>query len=142
MVDALSAARPGIVGKTGPNINANVNPERFGGQGPAAFKSRPPVLPNPGPNPNISGDREMRFIPPLALFNDASQWVNRLMFNRPMTFMQNPDSNPPLKAQYFTPPPQIAQNLGAGKANLQLQLGQMLNQAQQLTMAASNFYGG
>lgn len=82
------------------------------------------------------------FIPPLALFNDASQWVNRLMFNRPMTPWGGGDSDPPLKAQYFTPPPVNSSNLAGGTLNAQLQLGQLAIQGQQLTISASNFFGG
>lgn len=138
--DALHNARDALTGKTGPGEPASRGIP-WPGQGPAAFKSRPPVLPNAGPNPNISGDRAMKLIPPLALFNNASQWVNKLFFNRPMTFMQAPDSNPPLRAQYFTPPPIQIANLAAGALNLQLQLGGLTNQAAQLSNDASNYFG-
>lgn len=83
-----------------------------------------------------------KFIPPLALFNDASQWVNILMFNRPMTPWGGGDSDPPLHAQYFTPPPIETNNLSAGTMNVQLQLGQIAIQSQQLTIQASNYFGG
>lgn len=83
-----------------------------------------------------------KFIPPLALFNDASQWVNILMFNRPGDRHGNGNSDPPLKAQYFTPPPIEVNNLAAGTLNSQLQLGMMAIQTQQLTITASNFFGG
>jgi hypothetical protein len=82
------------------------------------------------------------FIPPLALFNDASQWVNRLMFHPPMQRSGNGSSDPDLKAQYFTPPPIIVNNLAAGTLNAQLQLGTIAIQAQQLSIAASNYFGG
>lgn len=82
------------------------------------------------------------FVPPLALFNDASQWVNRLMFNRPMDAHNNGSSDPPLRAQYFTPKPINAANFAGGTLNAQLQLGQIAIQAQQLTVSASNFFGG
>lgn len=82
------------------------------------------------------------FIPPLALFNDASQWVNRLMFNRPGDIHNNGTSDPPLQAQYFTPPPIETNNLAAGTLNAQLQLGTLAIQAQQLTISASNYFGG
>jgi hypothetical protein len=83
-----------------------------------------------------------KLIPPLALFNDASQWVNVLMFNRPMQKSGNGNSMPNLKAQYFTPPPIITANLAAGTLNAQLQLGSMAIQATQLTISASNYFGG
>lgn len=142
MVDALSAARPGIVGKTGPSapLSHTLQP----GQGPTAFKSR--VTPSfggyPGPKPNVGNDRILRFVPPLALFNDATQWVNRKFFARAMPIGQNPDSNPLLAAQYFTPPPVNAPNLAAGNLNLQAQYGNIANQAAQLTVQASNYFGG
>ena len=118
-------------------------------QGPNAWKKRtlgpqsnnvrfgvnPPQKPTPVP-------WSKKFIPPLALYNDASQWVNRLMFNRPMTPWGGGDSDPPLKAQYFTPPPIGTNNLAAGTMNTQLQLGMLTIQAQQLTISASNYYGG
>lgn len=83
-----------------------------------------------------------RFVPPLALFNDAGQWVNRLMFNRPMRPTDTGDSMPALKAQYFTPPPILVGNYAAGAMNMQLQLGMIRNQVTQLTTNASNFFGG
>ncbi len=82
-----------------------------------------------------------KFIPPLALFNDAAQWVNRLMFHRPMTWFDADTSNPPLRAQYFSPPPINTHNLAAATLNLQMQLGRMAIQAQQLTVSASNYFG-
>jgi hypothetical protein len=86
--------------------------------------------------------RMMKFIPPLALFNDASQWVNKLLLHRPMTWFGCDTSFFPLKAQYnIGPNPINTQNLAAGEINLQLQLGQLQIQAQQLTMTASNYYG-
>jgi hypothetical protein len=113
------------------------------GQGPVAFKSWvSSVLASFGPNPNVMGDRALKFIPPLALFNDASQWVDTLFFNRPMTIQQTPDSNPPLKAQYFTPPPLSAARMAAGLPNIQMQLGMLDIQAARLTDDASNYFGG
>jgi|SRR5271166_1256870 len=82
-----------------------------------------------------------KFIPPLALFNDAAQWVNRLMFNQPMTWFDAATSNPPLKAQYYSPPPINTHNLAAATLNLQMQLGRMAIQAQQLSISASNYFG-
>ncbi len=82
-----------------------------------------------------------KFIPPLAMFNDASQWVNRLLFHKPMTWFDADTSNPPLKAQYYSPPPINTNNLAAGTLNLQMQLGRMAIQAQQLTISASNYFG-
>jgi hypothetical protein len=82
------------------------------------------------------------FIPPLALFNDASQWVNRLMFNQPMQKSGSGNSMPNLMAQYFTPPPILTNNFAAGTLNAQLQLGTIAIQAQQLTISASNYFGG
>jgi hypothetical protein len=83
-----------------------------------------------------------KFIPPLALFNDASQWVNTLLFNQPMQASGNGNSMPNIKGQYFTPPPKSTNNLAAGTLNAQLQLGIIAIQAQQLTISASNYFGG
>lgn len=88
------------------------------------------------------------FIPPLALFNDASQWVNRLMFNRPMDAHDNGSSDPPLRSVLYSLPmalygkPLNTNNLAGGTLNAQLQLGQIAIQAQQLTISASNYFGG
>jgi hypothetical protein len=98
------------------------------------FGSNPPQPPPVTP-------WQKKFIPPLALFNDASQWVNRLMFHRPMTWFGADTSDLPLRAQYFTPPPINTNNLAGGTLNLQLQLGQMAIQAEQLTVSASTYYG-
>lgn len=84
----------------------------------------------------------LSFIPPLALFNDASQWVNRLMFNRPGDAHDNGTSDPPLMAQYFTPKPILTNNLAAGTLNAQIQLGTIAIQAQQLSISASTYFGG
>jgi hypothetical protein len=83
-----------------------------------------------------------KFIAPLALFNDASQWVNTLLLHQPMQASGNGNSMPNLKAQYFTPPPISTNNLAAGTLNAQLQLGTLAIQAQQLTISASNYFGG
>lgn len=110
------------------------------GGGIAAFKSRPvQVAP---PRPNQGQPWLKKFIPPLALFNDASQWVNKKYFVQTMPRGQNPNSNPLLKAQAYSPPPINVQNVAAGRLNLQLQLGMLSNQAAQLTLDASNWYGG
>lgn len=86
-----------------------------------------------------------KYIPPLALFNDASQWVNTLMFNRPMQASGNGNSDPDMTGVYLgsqrTPPINTA-NFAAGTLNSQLQLGTLAIQAQQLTLSASNYYGG
>lgn len=90
------------------------------------------------------------FIPPLALFNDASQWVNRLMFNQPMQASGSGNSMPNLMVPFASQVvgsgsnglPIITNNLAAGTLNAQLQLGQMTIQAAQLTINASNFFGG
>lgn len=109
------------------------NAVRFGGGKPQAAPKHP---------------WSKTFIPPLALFNDASQWVNRLMFNRPMDAMNNGTSDPPLRPKLFSLPmalygrPLNTGNLAAGTLNAQLQLGQMAIQAQMLTVAASNYFGG
>ena len=102
------------------------------------------VLFGPGvaPQKPITVPWVKQFIPPLSLFNDASQWVNRLFFNQPMTWFGAATSLPPIKAQYFTPPPINTSNWGAGELNLQLQLGQMKIQAARLTMDQSNYFGG
>lgn len=92
-----------------------------------------------GPNPI----RLLQFIPPLAMFNDASQWVNHLLFHKALPWLMNPDSNPPLRAQYAVGPRPInVRNAAAGQMNLQLQLGQLTIQAEALTMDASNYFGG
>ena len=85
-----------------------------------------------------------KFIAPLALYNDASQWVNRLMFNRPMTRWDAAVSaDIALRAQYsMGPPPIDTANLAGGTLNLQLQLGTIVIQGMQLTTSASNYYGG
>lgn len=86
-----------------------------------------------------------KFIPPLALFNDASQWVNILMFNKPMQRTGNGNSMPAITGVYLgsqPTPPVITNNLAAGTLNAQLQLGTLAIQAQQLTMTASNYFGG
>ena len=93
------------------------------------------------PQPLFKYPWNKKFIPPLALFNDAAQWVNRLMFNRPMTWFDADTSNPPLKAQYFSPPPVNTHNLAAATLNLQMQLGRMAIQTQQLSVSASNYFG-
>ena len=139
--NALTRARPAIDGRTGPGAPPS-HAIPWPGQGPAAFKSRPPVIPAPGPNPAVGNDRILKFIAPLALFNDASQWVDLLFYNRPMPVQMTPDSNPPLMAQYFTPPPIAVNGLAAGAANLQMQLGSLTIQAARLTDQASNYFGG
>lgn len=86
-----------------------------------------------------------KFIPPLALFNDASQWVNILMFNRPMQRSGNGNSDPDVTGIYlgsYRSPPMNVPNFAAGTLNAQLQLGTLAIQAQQLTISASNYYGG
>jgi len=83
-----------------------------------------------------------KFIPPLALFNDASQWVSTLALIPSMTRFGAATSDPPIKAQYFTPPPIELNGLAAGQLNLQLQYGALVNQAALLTVDASNYFGG
>jgi hypothetical protein len=86
-----------------------------------------------------------QFIPPLALYNDASQWVNRLMFNRPGDRHGNGNSDPPQPVRIGSlpsTPPATANNIAAGAMNIQLQLGQMTNMAANLTLDASNYFGG
>jgi hypothetical protein len=117
-------------------------------EGPNAWKKR--TLPamsnamlfgNAKPQAALVSLRNLKLIPPLALFNDASQWVNRLLLHPAMTWFGAATSDPPLLAQYFTPPPINISNLAGGTLNLQLQLGQMDIQAQQLTVSASNYFG-
>lgn len=136
----MAEAEPGRVRKSGPGAPPTTT-NRWGGQGRVAWKSRPPVLPDPGPRPQSGPWFKMKFIPPLAMFNDATQWVQLLFFVRPMPAGQNPDSNPRMAPQYFTPPPIAVAGLAAGMANVQLQLGQMTNQAARLTGNASIYYG-
>ena len=136
--DAIS---PGMF-KTGPG--APPSHQLPPGGGIAAFKADvvPSFAQDKGPAPNQQDQQVvLRFIPPLALFNDASQWVNTLMFNRPMPFNMNPDSNPPLRAQYFTPPPINVENAAAGNLNLQTQLGSIDIQAAQLSLYSDNYFG-
>lgn len=86
-----------------------------------------------------------KFIPPLALFNDASQWVSTLMFNRPMQRSGNGNSDPDVTGIYLgsqRTPPINTNNWAAGTLNAQLQLGTLAIQAQQLTISASNYFGG
>ena len=109
----------------------------------AAFKDPPPApfREKKGPNPSTAKVPWLkRYIPPINL-HDASQWVSQLFFVRAMPAFGADTSDPPLRAQYFTPPPIETNNLGAGTLNLQLQLGQLKIQAAQLTMAASNYHG-
>jgi hypothetical protein len=134
--------RPSEAGKAAANQMATQ-------QGPNAWKKRtlpamsdPVLFGNNQPQAPFKHPWNKKLIPPLALFNDAAQWVNRLMFNAPMTWFGANTSDPPLKAQYFTPPPINTNNLAAGTLNLQLQLGQMAIQAQQLTLDASIYFGG
>jgi hypothetical protein len=83
-----------------------------------------------------------KLIPPLALFNDASQWVNRLMFNKPNTpwSAAGIGLRPPRKSTWMSSPPINTTNLAAGQMNLQLQLGQIMIQQQQLSLSAANYY--
>lgn len=140
--NAVNAARPGLNGQ--PGTGNGVRTALPYGSGPAAFKDAPPAPFGQavGANPNKGQPFSLRFIPPLALFNDAAQWVNTKFFNRPMPLGQSPDSNPPLRAQYFTPPPIAANRLAAGIANVQQQLGNLSIQATRLSQSDSNFYGG
>lgn len=120
-------------------------------EGPNAWKRRPP----PSFDDSVKfGNRpeqkpfarpwNRKFIPPLALFNDASQWVNTLLLNRPMTWWgaNGIGLKPPAKSTWLSTPPINTQNLGAGNLNLQLQLGNIMIQQQQLSLSASNFMSG
>lgn len=118
---------------------------------PNAWKLREPAQMDPsvlfggGPaQPALKYPWRKAFIPPLALFNDASQWVNRLFFNQPMPWYGVSGGVPyPLKAQYnFGPKPVNTSNLAAGELNMQLQLGTIKIQGAQLTADASNYFGG
>lgn len=142
----LALAGPGGNSHAGPGINAPgfVRPDLNRSGSPKEFVS---FVPQPfngeiGSAPNTGSDKVMVFVPPLALFNDASQWTDRKYFVRPMPAGQNPDSNPLLRAQYFTPPPVPGTGLAAGQLNLQMQLGALNIQAAKLTETASLFYGG
>lgn len=121
---------------------ASYNSPNYWKSQPAPAMSNAILFGNGKPQTPVSHPWIKKFIPPLALFNDASQWVNLLFFVQPMTWFGAATSFPPLVAQYFTPPPINTDNLGAGKLNLQLQLGNIAIQAQQLTISASNFFGG
>jgi hypothetical protein len=117
--------------------------------GPDAWKSRDPQPLAPSligataaAQAPLKRPWNKKFIPPLALFNDASQWVNTLLLNQASTWFGAATSDPPLKAQYHSPPPINVDNFAAGTLNLQLQLGTIALQAQQLTIAASNYFGG
>jgi len=97
------------------------------------------------PQKPVSVPWRKKFIPPLALFNDASQWVNTLMFNRPMQRSGNGSSDPDVTGVYLgsqRTPPINTENFAAGTLNAQLQLGTIAIQAQQLTLSASNYFGG
>lgn len=86
-----------------------------------------------------------KLIPPLALFNDASQWVNTLLLNRPMQRSGNGNSDPNVTGHYlgsFPTPAVNVNNFAAGTLNAQLQLGIIAIQAAQLTTQASNYFGG
>ena len=137
---AVLNARPALGnGKTGPGQPPS-HVQAYG-QGPAAFKQ--PLLPlQPGQQAAMGPPFEWRFIPPLALFNDATQWVQRRFFVRPMPVGQT-NGFPRLRAQYgLGSPPVTAGKIAAGNANLQQQLGQMAIQAQRLVDGDSNFFGG
>lgn len=140
--DALSNARAPQIGYAADNKPLHELPWFMRTVSAFLSKPPPPRQQYAGAHPNIGGDRALQFIPPLALFNDASQWVNRKMFNRPMSWSNSGDSGPILTAQYFTPPPQNASNLSAGNLNLQRQYGTIAIQAQRLTEQASNYFGG
>ena len=132
----------GKVSKAASVAQATVGAPGFRKDRPAS-RFNPQVLwGNRPPQPLVKVPWVKKFIPPLSLFNDASQWVNRLMFNAPMTRWGFNSSIFPLKAQYFTPRPIDTTNLAAGTLNLQLQLGQTAIQGAQLTLAASNYFGG
>lgn len=137
-----AAARPGLILDPTPATGAP-QPLPYGA-GPVAFPEpvTPPFQQNPGHQVNQGQPWLKKFIPPLALFNDAAQWVNKKFFVRPMPWQQAPDSLPPLHAQYFTPPPIESNRLAAGMLNLQTQLGSISIQVQQLTQDATNFHGG
>lgn len=138
---------PGDSTLTNPKSKVDAQNEQIV-QSPNAWKKRLPpreaIQFGPGvkPQPLFKYPWNKKFIPPLALYNDAAQWVNRLMFHRPMTWFDADTSNPPIKAQYFSPPPVNTYNLAAATLNLQMQLGNMAIQAQQLTVSASNYFGG
>ena len=85
-----------------------------------------------------------KFISPLALFNDASQWVNVLTLVHPLTRWGFASSIFPLRPAGLGAiiPPINTQNLAAGTLNLQLQLGTIKIQGAQLTTLASTYYGG
>jgi hypothetical protein len=124
-----------------------------GMQGPTAWDKRTlPAMSNAvlfgyraRPQKTIAKPWVKKFIPPLALFNDASQWVNILMFNRPMQKSGNGNSDPDMTGIYpgsYRTPPIETENFAAGALNAQLQLGTLAIQAQQLTISASNYFGG
>lgn len=138
MDDAKANARPGIVGKTGPGAPPSHTLPWWGAN---IFRTRPPGPNNAGLMANRGPLSNLRFIPPLALFNDASQWVQRLYAVRPMGVQQTPNSNPPLTAQYFTPPPIQVKSTAANTLNLQLQQGALAIQASRLTQEDSNYFG-
>lgn len=115
---------------------------------PDAFKNR---AADQMSNAVLYGDGEVQpllrfpwqkaYITPLSVFHTALNTVNRLMFNQPMPWFGAATSNPPIRAQYFTPPPINTHNLAAGTLNLQMQLGNLAIQGQQLTTDASNYFG-
>lgn len=129
-----------------------VSQTQAGSQSPSWWDSRPLGDMDPRilfgsnkPQKAVAVPWNKKFIPPLALFNDASQWVNTLMFNRPMQRTGNGDSNPNITGVYLgsqRTPPDNVDNFAAGMLNAQLQLGTLAIQAQQLTISASNYFGG
>lgn len=134
--NALNAARPGIVGKTGVAKAGT-------GSGFWRFFTPVPALPDFGPKPTAFPFPWLkRRIVPIAVHDTAMNTVNDLFFVRPMPAQMAPDSNPvPPQAYSIGPRPVVAIGLAAGMLNVQQQLGSMVIQAQDLTAQASNFFG-
>jgi len=122
---------------------ASENSPNFWKSRPAPKMSRPMLFGNGKPQKLFKYPWSKTFIPPLALFNDASQWVNRLMFNQPMPWFGWRSSIFPLRPAGLGAiyKPVNTQNLAAGTLNLQLQLGTIRIQAAQLSTSASAYYG-
>jgi len=123
---------------------ASMNNPNYWDRKPAPKMSQQMLFGNQKPQKPFINPWVKKFISPLALFNDASQWVNKLTLVHPLTRWGFASSIFPLRpaglgAIYR---PLNTQNLAAGTLNLQLQLGTIKIQGAQLTTLASTYYGG
>ena len=131
-----------ITGKTGPS--APPTQGTLPGQGGLAWADPPPLPYDqmPGPRAYQGPPRVLRWIEPLAVLNDASQFANILSFVRPMPWQQAGNSNPPAPTQPGPSSPPVTSNqIAAGERNIQLQLGNLAIQAANLQAQNSNYFG-